>query len=97
MTVGDFSRSGEARGDAAVKALDHYMRPEAIPVPFGVLELNRGAVPIHQPWFPFGHSRETSDFLTDGLDRWWRERQTVHPGVKRLWTSPRLVDTQLTV
>ena len=39
-----------------MKAVDHDMAPEALLVPFGVLELNRGAVPIHQPWFLFGHS-----------------------------------------
>jgi transposase len=84
VKVGDFSRGGEARGGEAVKALDHDMRPEATLVPFGVLELNRGAVPIHQPWFLFGHSRETSDFLADGLDLWWNERKVVHGGVRRL-------------
>ncbi len=83
MKVGDFSRGGEARCGEAVEALDHDMRPEALPVPFGVLEVNGGAVPIHQPRFPFGHSQETGDFLADGLDRWWRERKQVHPGVKR--------------
>ena len=84
MKVGDFSRGGEARGDEAVKALDHDMAPQSILVPFGVLELNRGAVPIHQPWFLFGHSRDTSDFVADGLERWWDERKVVHPGVTRL-------------
>lgn len=84
MTVGDFSRGGVARGHEAVKALDHDLTPEAVLVPFGVLELNRGAVPIHQPWFLFGHSKQTSDFLADGLDLWWRERKEVHAGVRRL-------------
>ena len=84
MKVGDFSRGGEGRSAEAVEALDHDMAPKAVLVPFGVLELNRGAVPIHQPWFLFGHSRETSDFLADGLDLWWGERKAVHPGVKRL-------------
>jgi len=84
VQVGDFSRGGEGRAAGVVKALDHDMAPEAILVPFGVLELNRGAVPIHQPWFLFGHSRETSDFLADGLDRWWEERKAVHVGVRRL-------------
>ena len=84
VKVGDFSRGGAARAAEAVKALDHDMAPEAVLVPFGVLELNRGAVPIHQPWFLFGHSRETSDFWVDGLDRWWTERTSVHPGVTRL-------------
>jgi hypothetical protein len=67
-----------------VKALDHDMGPEAVLVPFGVLELSRGAVPIHQPWFLFGHSRQTSDFLADGLELWWSERKPVHVGVTRL-------------
>lgn len=84
VKVGDYSRGGEARGHAAVKALDHDLQPEAILVPFGILELNRGGVPIHQPWLLFGHSRETSDFLVDGLDQWWWERKAVYPGVKRL-------------
>jgi hypothetical protein len=84
VKVGAFSRGGEARAAEAVKALDHDMAPEAVLVPLGVLELNRGAVPIHQPWFLFGHSRETSDFLVDGLDQWWTERKTVHRGIRRL-------------
>lgn len=83
MAVGDFSRGGEARAAEPVQALDHDMAPEAIPVPFGVLELNRGARPVHQPWFLFGHSRETRDFLA-GPDRWWAERKAVYPGVTRL-------------
>ena len=84
MAVGDFSRGGEGRAAEAVKALDHDMAPEVALVPFGVLEVSRGAVPIHQPWFLFGHSRQTSDFLADGLDQWWRERKEVHRGVRRL-------------
>jgi hypothetical protein len=84
VKVGDFSRGGRARGAETVEALDHDMAPAAVLVPFGVLELNRGPVPIHRPWFLFGHSRETSDFLVDGLDRWWAERKAVYPGVTRL-------------
>lgn len=84
MKVGDFSRGGSARGREAVAALDHDMGPKAVLVPFGVLELNRGAVPIHQPWFLFGHSRQTSDFLADGLDLWWSGRKAAHVGVRRL-------------
>jgi len=33
---------------------------------------------------PFGQSQETSDFLADGLERWWTERTKVHPGVQRV-------------
>jgi transposase len=67
-----------------VKAVDHDMSPDALLVPLGVLELNRGNAAIHQPWFLFGHSKETSDFIADGLEQWWNERKTVHLGVKRL-------------
>jgi hypothetical protein len=67
-----------------VKAVDHDMSPETLLVPFGVLELNRGGVEIHQPWILFGHSIQTSDFIADGLDRWWRERRATHVGVKRI-------------
>jgi hypothetical protein len=84
VKVGEFSRGGEGRAAEAVKAADHDMQPAAVLVPFGVLELTRGAVPIHQPWFQFGQSRETSDFLADGLEAWWAERKAAYPGVTRL-------------
>ena len=84
VKVGDFSRGGSARGLQAVRALDHDMSPQAILVPFGILELSRGATPIHQPWLTFGQSRETADFMADGIEQWWEERQTLHRGVRRL-------------
>ena len=84
MKVGDFSRGGRARSAAPVKAVDHDMAPEAVLVPFGILELHRGATPVHQPLFFFGHSKETSDFIADGLERWWDERKVLYPGVRRL-------------
>lgn len=60
------------------------MSPEALLVPLGILELNRGTEAIHQPMFIFGHSKETSDFIADGLELWWAERKALHLGVKRL-------------
>ena len=84
VKIGEFSRNGEARGAEPVKALDHDMSPDALLVPLGILEVNRGTEPIHQPMFIFGHSKETSDFIADGLDLWWAERKTLHLGVKRL-------------
>lgn len=82
MKVGDFSRGGKLRSATAVKAVDHDMAPDAVLVPLGILELNRGATPIHQPLFFFGHSKETSDFIADGLDLWWGERKVRYPGVR---------------
>jgi transposase len=67
-----------------VKAVDHDMSPEALLVPLGILELNRGNAEIHQPWISFGHSKETSDFIADGLEQWWDERRATHAGVNRL-------------
>jgi Rhodopirellula transposase DDE domain len=60
------------------------MAPDAVLIPFGILELNRGPVAINQLWLLFGHSRQTSDFIADGLDQWWGERKTAHPGITRL-------------
>lgn len=84
MKVGEFSRGGETRSTAPVKAVDHDMAPDAILVPLGILELNQGTTPIHHPLFFFGHSKETSDFIADGLDQWWEERKILYPGVRRL-------------
>ena len=84
MKVGDFSRGGRSRGLEPLEALDHDMSAKATLVPFGILELNRGPVELDQPWFLFGHSKQTSDFIADGLERWWDERRTVYGGVNRL-------------
>jgi len=73
-----------ARGLEAVLAVAHDMSHNALLVPLGVLELNRGKVAIQQPWFLFGHSKETSDFIAGGLEKWWSERKAVHLGLKRL-------------
>jgi hypothetical protein len=84
VKVGAFSRGGVTRSATPVKAVDHDMAPDAVLVPFGILELNRGATPIHQPLFFFGRSKETSDFIADGLERWWDERKALYPGVGRI-------------
>jgi transposase len=84
VKIGEFSRHGETRAAQALKAVDHDMSPEALLVPLGILELNRGTKAIHQPMFVFGHSKETSDFIADGLELWWTERSAFHPGVRCL-------------
>jgi transposase len=60
------------------------MSADAVLVPFGVLEVQRGAGAINQPLFFFGHSKQTSDFIADALERWWEERKSIHSGVKRI-------------
>jgi hypothetical protein len=84
VKVGNFSRGGSSRGPVAVKANDHDMGPTAVLVPLGILELSRGAQAIDRPFLIFGHSRETADFIADGLELWWDERKEKHPGVRCL-------------
>lgn len=79
LKIGPFSRGGLSRAAQPIRAADHDMRPDAILVPAGILE-----VPTNQLYLVFGTSRETSDFLADALECWWQDRQVYHPGVRRL-------------
>jgi len=60
------------------------MGAEALLVPLGILEASRGSDAIDQLWLGFGASRETSDFIADGLEAWWAERLACYPEVRRL-------------
>ena len=82
VKIGPFSRRGKSR--LPQPAADHDMHPDAILVPFCVLEVSRGAKKIQQLNVLFGHSRETADFIVDGLKRWWLSRREHHQGVRRL-------------
>jgi hypothetical protein len=66
IKLGEFSRGGKLRGLESVKAWDHDMEASAILVPFGILEVAQKQFNV-----VYGNSRETSDFLVDGLERWW--------------------------
>lgn len=79
VKIGEFSRRGVARGQQAVRAADHDMHPDAVLAPAGILE-----VAAHQLNVIFGISRDTSDFVADALEVWWRHRRTAHPQVRRL-------------
>lgn len=79
MKIGEFSRGGVARGKEPVSAADHDMHPEAVLAPAGILEVD-----AHQLNLIFGTSRDTSDFVADCLELWWRDRRTAYPGVRRL-------------
>jgi transposase len=79
VKIGAFSRGGVARGQEPVRAADHDMHPEAVLAPAGILEVDTDQLNII-----FGTSRDTSDFVADGLELWWTNRQSIHPGVRRL-------------
>lgn len=82
VKIGPFSRGGQAR--TLLKAADHDMHPEALLVPFGILEVSRGSHAIQQLNILFGQSRDTADFIVDGLEAWWSSRRDQHVGVRRL-------------
>ena len=79
VKVGEFSRGGKSRGRQAKKAGDHDMNPQAMLIPFGILETARS-----QLFTVFGTSRETSDFIVDCLQLWWDERKTAYPQIRKL-------------
>lgn len=80
INVGPYSRGGRSRGLQAVKASDHDMMPKEKLAPGGILETANG-----KAFLFFTASNKTSDFLVDGIDRWW----TVSKG--RFGTVQRLV------
>lgn len=84
VKVCEFSRGGSARTAEPIRALDHDIKPDALLVPFGILELTRGTCEIHQPWIAFGHSKETADFIADAIELWWSDRRAEHRGVTKL-------------
>jgi transposase len=69
VRIGNLSRKGYSRTPSAQKALDHDQNWDTTLVPLGINEINTGEV-----FFAFGNSKETSDFIVDGLELWWKEK-----------------------
>lgn len=82
MKIGPFSRRGKSR--LLVEAADHDMHPEAVLVPFGILEVACGEQSIGQLNVIYGRSGETADFIVDGLTQWWHQRREHYPEVGKL-------------
>jgi transposase len=79
VNVGNFSRGGQSRGKAAVKADDHDMHADEKVVPFGILVVLTGMLTIF-----FGTSIETSDFIVDCLQQWWDENKDSYTHINQL-------------
>jgi len=79
VKIGEFSRGGVACGRLPIRAADHEMPPDARLAPAGILEVDN-----HPLNLVFGTSRDTRDFVADGLELWWAHRRVAHPGVHRL-------------
>jgi transposase len=79
VKLGEFSRGGKLRCFEPVKALDHEMGPKGILVPLGILEVKQKQFNV-----VYGNSIETSDFIVDGLEHWWRYRKKNYSGITSL-------------
>ena len=55
------------------------MQPAGILVPLGILEVKQKQFNV-----VYGHSRETSDFIVDGLAYWWRYNKQRYPNITSL-------------
>lgn len=66
VKVGKLSRKGYSRTRQAVKALDKDQHWQDTLVPLGILQIETG-----QSTVVLGNSHETSDFIVDGLEKWY--------------------------
>ena len=79
VNIGGFSRNGKSRDREAKKAEDHDMNPEMKLVPYGILDVLSGMLSIF-----FGTSFETSDFIVDCLEMWWKTNSIAYSHIKEL-------------
>jgi transposase len=79
LKIGDFSRGGRSRDKEPKKADDHDMNPTAKWVPYGILNVLTGVLT-----FFFGSSLETSDFIVDCIETWWKNNLVENEGIKEL-------------
>jgi len=71
VKVGKLSRKGYHRQKVKVKAYDKDMNWEHKLVPLGILEIDSAISTVI-----LGNSHETSDFIVDGLEKWYELRKT---------------------
>ncbi len=79
VNIGEFSRNGKSRDREAKKASDHDMNPESKLVPYGILNVQSGQLTIF-----LGTAFETSDFIADCLEAWWKENKAAYGHIKEL-------------
>lgn len=73
VKVGNLSRKGYSRTQNAPIADDHDHKHTAILVPLGIHVLH-----TEQSDIIFGNSKETAEFIVDGLQLWWAENPQFH-------------------
>ncbi|MDD2723559.1 MAG: hypothetical protein PHH59_05995 [Methylovulum sp.] len=75
----DSSHGGTSRCQKPVQADDDDMGVKSKLVPFSILEVMAGLLTI-----VFGVSFETSDFIVDALEHWWKRNKDKHGAIKQL-------------
>jgi hypothetical protein len=70
VKVGELSRKGYHRNKTEVCALDKDQHWDATLVPLGILEIESAKTTV-----VFGNSHETSDFIVDGLEKWYENEK----------------------
>ena len=63
-----------------MRAADHDLGHAAVLTPLGILEVDH-----QQSNLIFGTSRDTADFVADGLELWWTNRKATHPDIRRIF------------
>ena len=79
VKIGNFSRGGYDRNIEPEETLDHDYPTEKQLVPFGILDVFKD-----QLWIYFGQSKETSDFIVDCLQLWWKDNQENYKHIEEL-------------
>jgi len=80
VRVGNLSRGGKARRYEANKADDHDTEWSDSLTPFGIQDMSDSEVSLY-----FGNSYDTSDFLVDCLEIWWKtNRDKKYKHIKEL-------------
>jgi hypothetical protein len=79
VNIGEYSRNGKSRGKKPVKAWDHDMQVKEKIVSGGILEPVSGKAVLF-----FTDHYKTSDFIVDGLFKWWNHRSQELVDVKSL-------------
>lgn len=70
VKIGNLSRGGYSRNKVTPQTDDHDHKWTDVLVPLGIHEVN-----TNNTFLLFGNSKETPDFIVDGLEWWWSARQ----------------------
>ena len=79
VNLGNLSRGGKDRRQHAPQADDHDTQWQGAVLPFGILNLATDELALY-----LSESAETSDFIVDCLEQWWRRYPPRYPDIKTL-------------